>query len=213
MKIKNFKKEQNEEDVKEVNLAVSDILIDVKDFLEYYNQEDYGEFSEKLKNTELPEFDYLTKILRKYKNISFIKNIQDATVDNITSKRYEIRNAINTVLSAKDRFSDLKSVWTEIEYLLNKMYERTKDTLMVSEDIKGLKNNDLRIGEVNFQLKDLVKTVDKVGLIMVRFKQVSDEIKETLLYLQDVKEEVSRIQSSMQLALDTGEIERVYWNK
>jgi ribonucleotide reductase alpha subunit len=213
MKIKNFKKEGNLEEIESTKLSVSDILIDTKDFLEYYEKDEDKKFVEKLSSIELPDFSATYKVLRKYKNIKGISNLNDATVTNITEKRYEIRNAINTVIGTKDNFSDYKSIWNEIEYLTNTLYDRSKDRLLLNEDIKSLKNNDLRMSEVNYQLKDLVKIVDKVGLIMLRFKQVSDEIKDTLLYLQVALDEISRVQSSLSLALDTGEIERVYWKK
>lgn len=206
-----YKQEGNLEEIN--NIKVSDILIDTDDFLEYYEKDDIKAFSTKLKDTKLPNFDTVYKVLRKYKNINTISNLNDATVEYITNKRYEIRNAINTVIGVKDKHSDYKRIWKEIESLSLQMYERSKDKMLLIEDIKTLKNNDLRLSEVNFRLLDLVKLNDKIELIMARFKQVDDEIKDTLLYLQDVKEEISRIQSGIQLALDTGEIEKVYWKK
>lgn len=214
MKLNSFKQDGDEEVIESVSkLKLSDLILDSDSFLECYMKEDYKTFADKLKDIVLPTFEDIYINLRKYKKIQTITDLNDITVEYVTAKRYEIRNAINTVIGIKDRYTNNKNIWEEISYISNQMYERTKDKMLILEDIKKLKNNDLRIGEVNLRLNDLVKVIDKVNLIMIRFKQVSDEIKETLLYLQDVKDEMSRIQSSVQLALDTGEMERVYWKK
>lgn len=212
MKINNFKKQGNVEEIQST-LTVSDVLIDTQDFLEYYDKGDYKKFAQKLNHIGLPDFDYIFKVIRKYKKFTSIQSLSDATTTQITQKRYDIRNAINTVIGVKDNFNDYRRIWEEIEHLTNQMYERTKDKILISEDVKKLKNNDLRLSEVNYQLSDLVKVMDRIGLIMIRFKQVQDELKETLLYLQDVMDEVSRTQSAVQLALDTGEMEKVFWKK
>ena len=208
-----IKKQANVQEIEESKLSVADILIDTKDFLEYYERDDYKEFASKLSSCELPDFQNIFTILRKYKNIKTVGNLNDATVEFITAKRNEIRNAINTVIGVKDAFSDKKRLWEEIDYLTTQMYERTKDKILISEDVRSLKNSELRIAEVNFQLDSLIKVMDKIGIIMIRFKQVQDELKDTLLYLQVVMDEMSRMQSAVQLALDTGEMEKVFWRK
>ena len=210
-----FKKDINNDNIEiaESDLTFSDFLIDSKDLLERYDKEEWKEACDKIGNFQLPEFEDIQKILRKYSKITLHKSIQDLTVESIIQKRNEVRNAINTVIEIKYRFLERRKLWKDISSILGKMYERTKDSLMVTDTIMDLKNDNLRQSEVNVQLKDLVKTLDKLELVMMRFKQIEDEIKETLLYLQDVKDEISRNQSAVQLALDTGEIDKVYWNK
>jgi hypothetical protein len=210
-----FKKDVNNDNIEiaESDLTFSDFLIDSKDLLERYDKEEWKEACDKIGNFQLPEFEDIQKILRKYSKITLHKSIQDLTVESIIQKRNEVRNAINTVIEIKYRFLERRKLWKDISSILGKMYERTKDSLIVTDEIKELKNDNLRQSEVNVQLKDLVKTLDKLELVMMRFKQIEDEIRETLLYLQDVKDEISRNQSAVQLALDTGEIDKVYWNK
>jgi len=210
-----FKKDVNEDNIKivESDLKFGDFLVDPKDLLESYDSDDWKGACEKIGKFKIPEFEDFQMVLRKYNKIVSPKNINDLTVTLITEKRNEIRNAINTVIEIKHRFLDRRKFWKDINFILSKMYDRTKDSLMITEDVQGLKNDGLRQSEVNFQLKDLVKTLDKLELVMMRFKQIEDEIKETMLYLQDVKEEASRNLTAVQLALDTGEIDKMYWNK
>ena len=210
-----FKKDVNEDNIEiaESDLKVEDLIVDTETLLEYYEREDWKGACEKIKKFKMPNFNDIEQILRKYKKIVSTSNINDLTVDKIVTKRYEIRNGINTVIEIKDRWNDYRKIWKEYEFILKQLFSRTKDSLMITEDVKGLKNDNLRQSEINFQLKDLVKTLDKLELVMMRFKQIEDEIKETMLYLQDVKDETSRNQTAVQLALDTGEIDRMYWNK
>jgi len=210
-----FKKDINNDNIEiaESDLKIEDLFTDTETLLEYYEKEDWKGACDKVKIFKMPNFNDIEQILRKYKKINSVSNINDLTVDGIVSKRNEVRNAINTVIEIKDKWNDYRKIWKEFEFILKQMYSRTKDSLIVTNEIKELKNDNLRQSEVNVQLKDLVKTLDKLELVMMRFKQIEDEIKETLLYLQDVKDEISRNQSAVQLALDTGEIDKVYWNK
>lgn len=187
-----------------------DLSSKVEEILECYNKDEWEQSIKLLSHLRIPNFGDILNLLRKNKSFESIK-LGDATVKCITEMRYKVRNAINRVINIKDEFIDERAKWKEIEYLVKQIYERQKDKLIITEDIKNLKNEGLRISEINFQIKDLVKSITKIELIMMRFKQIDDEIKDTMNYLTDVKDEISRTQTAIQLALDTGEVEKVYW--
>jgi hypothetical protein len=187
-----------------------DLSSKVEEILECYNKDEWEQSIKLLSHLRIPNFGDILNLLRKNKSFESIK-LGDATVKCITEMRYKVRNAINRVINIKDEFIDERAKWKEIEYLVKQIYERQKDKLIITEDIKNLKNEGLRISEINFQVKDLVKSITKIELIMMRFKQIDDEIKDTMNYLTDVKDEISRTQTAIQLALDTGEVEKVYW--
>lgn len=187
-----------------------DLSSKVEEILECYNKDEWEQSIKLLSHLRIPNFGDILNLLRKNKSFESIK-LGDATVKCITEMRYKVRNAINRVINIKDKFIDERAKWKEIEYLVKQIYERQKDKLIITEDIKNLKNEGLRISEINFQVKDLVKSITKIELIMMRFKQIDDEIKDTMNYLTDVKDEISRTQTAIQLALDTGEVEKVYW--
>jgi hypothetical protein len=194
-------------------LEVDDFVIDKSDILECYKKSDIKKIIVILKDLKLPDFEPYLKSIRIYRKLQPVQKIQDATVETVQSKRFEIRNAINTLLYIKDTINDKKSIWKEINYLIQKIYDRTKDGIMILEEVKALKNDGLRVAEVNFRMKELVAQIDILELFMTRFKQIEDEIKETLNYLQDVRDDNSRTQTLIELALDTGELERRYWRK
>lgn len=146
-------------------------------------------------------------------DITIIGNITDATITSITEKYHELRVAINTVFSVKHRFVDYKRVWSEIQAIVSSAYKAQKIVLTFDKEIKDLKSKDLREAGIDNKCIKLVKAMEKLEIIMGRFEQVEEEIKETLLYLNDLKSDVSRVQSGIMLALDTGEIHREYWRK
>lgn len=201
-------------DIKESHtITPEEVFGQVPDLLEYYNRDERTEFVEIINRLDMPNLDSVIKPVRKFKSLNTIPSINDGSVEKIQNIRYDIRNAINTTLEIKDKFNDIRQYWKEIQYLTKRIYERTKDSILITDSVKELKNDGLRIAEVNFRLKDLIKAIDKLEIFLTRFKQVEDELKEMLTYLQDLQNENSRVQSAIQLALDTGELERTYWQK
>lgn len=187
------------------------LKFDGKQILEYFSTENVSEYIKAVDQLNPPDFTGLLEQVRQYKKLNTIQSINEGTVNQIQNIRYEIRNGINFTIEFKDKFNDFKQSWKEISYLLKRMYERNKDTFLVDEEIKTLKNESARISEINVRQRPLIDCIDKLEVYLMRFKQIDDELRETLAYLQDLQNENSRVQSAVQLALDTGELDKIYW--
>lgn len=187
--------------------------IDLNLFIESYNKADIDTLSSEIKKIDLMDFSGQLKELRSYKHIQLPKDIHSITVEEITKKYYEIRNAINTVLDLKSKFMDYRLKWKQIETIVKNLLQDKRDELMITDEIKNLKNQELRLSEMNYRLRDLVNSLNRIELFNVRIKAFETELNETLEYLKDVKLDMSKLQSAVELALDTGELVRTYWKK
>ena len=186
-------------------------FIDVGKLFEYYDVEDMTQMLIKLDNILLPDLTKDFELLAKYQKIDGIEDITNTSVSDITKKYFEIRTAINTVLEIRRRYSAYKDNWIELTTFINNLYKRKKGSKMLSSTLKEYKNQDLREAKVDEWLSQLVKERDRMVIAMLRINQFMDEINFTIKYLQDINTEVSRIQSAIVLALDTGEISKVNW--
>lgn len=187
--------------------------IDLNLFIESYNKVDIDTLSTEIKKIDLMDFSGQLEELRSYKHIQLPKDIHSVTVEEITKKYYEIRNAINTVLDLKSKFVDYRLKWKQIETIVKNLLQDKRDELMITDEIKNLKNQELRLSEMNYRLRDLVNSLNRIELFNVRIKAFETELNETLEYLKDVKLDMSKLQSAVELALDTGELVRTYWKK
>lgn len=189
------------------------IVINIDSLYESYTKQDIDDIYNKITEVQLQDFEEDLKEIRKFKTIKLVENIHDVTVERLTQKYYETRNAINSCLNIKSKFIDYKRNWKEIEMIVKNVFTLKKNELMITDDIKALKNQELRDADISFRLKKLVDVQKKIDIVMLRIKFFEEELQETLLYLQDVKNDMSRMQSAVALALDTGEIPRTYWRK
>lgn len=197
---------------KEINTE-NKFEIDLNLFIESYNKADIDTLSAEIKKIDLMDFSDQLGQLRSYKHIQLPKDIHSVTVEEITKKYYEIRNAINTVLDLKSKFMDYRIKWKQIETIVKNLLQDKRDELMITDEIKNLKNQELRLSEMNYRLRDLVNSLNRIELFNVRIKAFETELNETLEYLKDVKLDMSKLQSAVELALDTGELVRTYWKK
>ena len=189
------------------------LVIDINELYESYEKKDIEDISQKISAIKLQDFAEDLQNIRNFKKIRLIGSIHDITVESLAQKYYEIREAINSTLTIKSKFIDYKRNWKEIENILVNVFNIKKNELMITDEIKELKNQDLRNSEISYRLRTIVDSQKKIDIVMLRIKYFEDELQETLAYLQDVKTDISRLQSAVGLALDTGEIPRTYWRK
>lgn len=197
----------------DVKLSVGDILLDTSELLEFYQKKDLDSIYERIKSMTFVDFQNDLNTIRTYKNIHPIKDLTDASASGLLNQYKSIRIAINECLGMKHRFMDYKRVWTETIMIVESILERQKDYLFTVPEIRDLKNKESRISEVNTKMDNMISSFHKLKVIMTRFKQMEDEIKETLEYLKDVKDENSRIQSLVVIAFDTGELVKTNYNR
>lgn len=188
-----------------------DKFIDISNLFEYYDANDMTELLNRLDNIQLPDLTNDFSLLGKFQKINGIKSVTDTSVAEITEKYYEVRTAINSVLEIRKKYILYKQNWDELITFVKNLYDRKKDSMMLKKELSDYKNQDLRTAKVNEWLAGLLKQKDRMIIANVRIKQFYDEIIFTLEYLQDVNSEISRIQSAIVLALDTGEISKVKW--
>jgi len=181
----------------------------IEDILQPYESKDIDSFYEKVKELKSVEFYEELKALRECFDVKLFQTIEEIKLYDITGKYYDLRRKINKVIEIKNRFNDYKKHWLVVQKLADSMYERNKDAMIISEDMKVYKNKDEKLSATNRNLDQLVKISTYVDIVLLKLKQFESEIREAQEYLMDVKQDVSRIQSAMSLALETGEIARV----
>jgi hypothetical protein len=181
----------------------------VKDILQPYEDDDIDSFYEKI--LELKDIEFAQELieLRDCFNVQLFRTIEEIKLYDITGKYYDLRQKINKVIMIKNMFNDYKKHWMSVKTIADSMYERNKDATIVSEDMKVYKNKDEKLSATNRKLDKLVKVITYIEIVLLKLKQFEAEIREAQEYLMDVKQDVSRIQSAISLALDTGEIPRV----
>lgn len=203
------------EDIKEpIDIETKKMFnIELTQFINEYNKTDINNIAETIKESDLTVFIEEVEKLRGLKRIKLPPDLLSCTIEEMIEKYNIIRNSINTVLDLKSKFNMFKANWKTLEQLLNFSFNHKKEEMMVEEDIKSLKNQELRSAEINYRLKSLVYCIEKIDLINIQVKAFDAEINETLDYLKEINKDISRIQSAIELALDTGELLPVYWRK
>lgn len=189
------------------------VTINIDALYESYEKKDIDDIYNKITAVQMQDFAEDLKEVRKFKTIKLPSSIHDISVELLTQKYYDVRNAINACLNIKSKFIDYKRNWKEIEMIIKNVHAIKRNELMITDDIKEMKNQGLRDADIEYRLRNLVSSAKKVDIVMLRIKFFEDELQETLLYLQDVKNDMSRLQSAIALALDTGEMPRTYWKK
>lgn len=183
----------------------------IKKILKTYEDKEIDEFYKQIKVLKDVDFCEEEAELRSCLNITMFSNIEDIIMKDITDKYITLRKSINKVIAIKNKFNDYKKQWLVVQKIVDSMYERNKDANVISEDMKIYKNKDEKLSATNKKLDQLIRAMTFVEIIILKLKQFESEIRDAMEYLMDVKQDVSRIMSAISLALDTGEIPRVYW--
>lgn len=185
----------------------------VKDILGAYEEKDINHFFQKIKELKDVDFSEEERELRECFTVKMFATIEEVQVYYITEKYQTLREKINKVIAIKNKFTDYKKQWITVQKLVDSMYERNKDAMVISEEMKVYKNKDEKLSATNSKLDELIKAMTYIEIVLAKLKQFEQEIKDAMDYLIDVKQDVSRVQSAIVLALDTGEIPRTYWRQ
>lgn len=188
-------------------------FIEVGELFEYYDLADISGLLEKLNKILLPDMTHDFEILTSLQKIDTISDISEATISSVVSKYHEVRTAVNSVLEIRRRYLGYKGNWDELITFVDNIYDRKKDSLLLTSEVKLGKSKEQREAKVNELLIKLLKQKDKLDIAKMRIKQFIDEITFTLDILESVSAEVSRVQSAIVLALDVGELTRVSWRQ
>lgn len=182
--------------------------------LEFYNRGDYSSFFDWLNNVNIKNFDKeLNEVRDKINSISLPKDINDVSMNVCTEKGNEIRNATTFFFNNRRNFVTYAEIWTEVAIVINSLIKEEKDRISVGEDVRKLSSADLRSSEVNFRMNGLIKLKTKVDIYNSRLSHTSLEFNILMKELEGLKFENSRLVTQVGLALDTGEIPRVYWKQ
>lgn len=185
----------------------------VKNILGAYEDKDIEKFYLKIKELKDIDFSEEERELRECLTVTMPSTIEEVHMYFITEKYQIIREYINKVIAIKNRFSDYKKHWVMVKKIVDSMYERNKDAMIISEDLKVYKNKDEKLSATNKNLDRIIKAMTYVEIVLLKLKQFEQEIKDAMDYLIDVKQDMSRVMSAITLALDTGEIPRTYWKE
>lgn len=184
----------------------------LEDFYIDYSTSNYDEFCRKLEELTFRKFEQETITLAKLKNIPKLPELSEATMTALVPVYYDVRNKITEVLLLKHRVREETDTISKISYLADSFFEREKDRLFMIEEIRKLSSDSLRNAEVKKRLDKLMILKTKLKAILTfDVKSLEEDIKDTQNHLKEHREDLSRIQSAVALALDTGELLKTYW--
>lgn len=170
-----------------------------------YDKSDMIEICSSLNKFRTVEFSEELQIIRKNSKLTLFNDINSITVDDIIKKYFEITNSINEVIEVRNRFTDYRQTWMEIKEILSSFYEIKKDALIISDDMKVYKNKDEKLSATNVELDEIVRALKFTDIVLLRLKHFESEIKSVMDYLMNIRQDTSRVQSAVELAMDTGE--------
>lgn len=187
---------------------------DIDPVLEFYQKGDYNFLFEWINNAKIKDFTNELELVRANVNgIELPKDINDVSMNVVTEKSNQIRNATTIFFMNRRGFVAYQEIWVEMGIILNSLSKEEKDRISLDESIKKLSSADLRSAETNFRMNNVTKLKTKVDVYNSRLRYIDNEFNLIMKDLESLKFENSRYQSAVALALDTGEIPRIYWKK
>jgi len=184
----------------------------LEDLYNDYSISDYDNFCLKLKEFAFRRFEAEIVQLAELRNIDPLPDLRDAMMTTLVPIYYSTRNKITTLLNLKHKLRAETDIISKISYLADSFYDREKDKLVMLDEIKKLSSDSLRQSEVKKRLDTLMILKTKLKMILtIDIKSIEEDIKDTQTHLKEHREDLSRIQSAVALALDTGELSKFFW--